>query len=311
MSEKILVIDDDRGFCKTLVTVLKKKGYDAVGAIDGNEAISIVQNEESFDVIVSDIRLAGGMDGIEVLAKIKGMSREPVKMILMTGFADREAPIRAIELGVSDYLFKPFQLEAFLFSIKKTVQVSQLEKDVDRYKELSNRDGLTTLYNHRYFHQIIQREVERSRRYSHPLALFMIDIDNFKQVNDQFGHLSGDIVLNKLAEIFVTAIRCVDLIFRYGGEEFAILLPETTKEEAKNSAERLRLIVEESHFNVLENKKAALTVSIGISEFFEDAKDKQGFIHCADQALLEAKRIGKNTVCVWEEDLPLRAENER
>ena len=260
MPERILVIDDDKGFCKTLVTVLKKKGYDAVGAIDGNEAISIVQNEEKFDVIVSDIRLAGGMDGIEVLTKIKEVITDPVKMILMTGFADREAPIRAIELGVSDYLFKPFQLEAFLFSIKKTMQVSQLEKDVDKYKELSNRDGLTNLYNHRYFHQIVQREVDRSRRYSHPLSLFMIDIDNFKQINDAFGHLSGDIVLNKLAEVFMTAIRCVDLIFRYGGEEFAILLPETTKEEAKNSADRLRILVGETQFNVLENKRATLTV---------------------------------------------------
>ncbi len=308
MPERILVIDDDKGFCKTLVTVLKKKGYEAVGVIDGNEAIEMVGTEPNFDVIVSDIRLAGGLDGIDVLSKIKQKAGYPIKMVLMTGFADKEAPIRAIELGVSDYLFKPFQLEAFLFSIKKTMQVAQLEKDVDRYKELSNRDGLTNLYNHRYFHQIIQREVERSRRYNHPLALLMIDIDNFKKINDIFGHLSGDIVLNKLSEVFINAIRCVDLIFRYGGEEFTVLLPETSKEEAKNSAERLRVLVEESQFNVLENKKASLTISIGISELSEDAKDKQNFIHCADQALFEAKRLGKNRVCVWEEDLPLRAE---
>jgi diguanylate cyclase (GGDEF)-like protein len=137
----------------------------------------------------------------------------------------------------------------------------------------------------------------------------MIDIDNFKNINDSFGHLSGDIVLNKLAELFGNSIRCVDLIFRYGGEEFTILLPETSKGEAKNSAERLREFIEETQFNVLENKKATLTISVGIAEFSEDAKDKQGFIHCADQALFEAKRLGKNRVCVWEEDLPLRAEN--
>ncbi len=308
MPERILVIDDDKGFCKTLVTVLKKKGYDAVGALDGTEAIDIVTNEANFDLIVSDIRLAGGMDGIEVLGQIKEKCGYPVKMILMTGFADKEAPIRAIELGVADYLFKPFQLEAFLFSVKKTIQVSQLEKDVDRYRELSNRDGLTNLYNHRYFHQIIQREIERSKRYNHPLSLCMIDIDNFKVINDNFGHLSGDIVLSKMSECFANAIRCVDLMFRYGGEEFTILLPETPKEEARNSAERLRKLIEDTHFNVLDNKKAALTISIGISEFSEDAKDKQAFIHCADQALFEAKRLGKNKVCIWEEDLPLRAE---
>jgi two-component system response regulator HydG len=130
MSEKILVIDDDKGFCKTLVTVLKKKGYDATGVVDGNEAIELVEQEANFDLIVSDIRLAGGMDGIEVLGKIKERCDYPFKMILMTGFADKEAPIRAIELGVADYLFKPFQLEAFLFSVKKTLQVSQLEKDI-------------------------------------------------------------------------------------------------------------------------------------------------------------------------------------
>jgi diguanylate cyclase (GGDEF)-like protein len=292
--DSVLIIEDDELFLKTLTNLLKKEGYEVEGAKTGPEAIEKAK-EKYFDLIISDVRLPGGMDGLEVLKNIKDIYNYPNKMIIMTGYADEEAPVRAIRLGVDDYIYKPFRTEDFLQAVSRTIKISRLQKYVDYYRQLSIHDGLTNLFNHRYFHEIIVREIDRASRYNHPFSLFMIDIDNFKHFNDTHGHLAGDMALKKIANLFIKFFRKVDFAFRYGGEEFIIILPETHKEGALVVAERIRKTVEETSFEV-DHTLANLTVSIGVAIFPEDAKDKEALVQNADKALYRAKQSGKNRI---------------
>ena len=170
-------------------------------------------------------------------------------------------------------------------------------KGKQHYKELLKEamtDGLTNLYNHKYFMMRLEEEIERSKRYVRPLSLLMIDIDNFKEYNDTFGHPKGDAVLIKLSEIFKNFSRRVDIPARYGGEEFAIALPETNKKGASALAERLRRSVEAMKFK----KGVNITISVGIGFFggTEAAFTKEDLVKLADDALYMAKANGRNRI---------------
>ncbi|MDD5633778.1 MAG: diguanylate cyclase [Candidatus Omnitrophica bacterium] len=295
MKERILVIEDDEAFQKTLVNLLEKKGYSAIGVGDGKEAIKTAKRIV-FDLIVADVRLPG-IDGLETIEKIReDENNKNARTLIVTGYADTETPIRAIRLGVDDYIHKPFKMEVFLHSVNRLIKDYRMEKRVKYYRRLSILDGLTEVFNHRYFHEIIVREMKRAERYAHPLSVLMIDIDDFKKYNDTYGHLAGDRALKKATHVFNTYLRNVDMIFRYGGEEFTILLPETDKVEAVNVAERIRQKVEETRFELDEPQTAKITVSIGVVCFPEDATEKEPLLQKVDKALYQAKKSGKNRV---------------
>lgn len=155
-------------------------------------------------------------------------------------------------------------------------------------------DGLTQIFNKRYFLEFLDREMARCARYDRPLALLLFDIDHFKQVNDTFGHLAGDAVLKRLAELICRHIRKEECFARYGGEEFAIIMPETNGERARIFAEKIRTIVERSRFHY-EDRTIPVTVSIGIGEM-TDQHDPPGFIADADAMLYSAKQNGRNRI---------------
>ena len=155
-------------------------------------------------------------------------------------------------------------------------------------------DGLTQVHNKRYFLEFIDREMARCARYDRPLSLLLFDIDHFKQVNDVHGHLAGDFVLKRLAEIVGKHIRKEEAFARYGGEEFAVLMPETTSERARIFAEKIRRMVEQTPF-VYEDRKIAVSVSIGIAEMGPH-RDPNSFIKAADEKLYKAKANGRNRV---------------
>ena len=296
MKENILIIDDNNDFRATIINLLKKKGYDVFGAYDSLEALEMIK-KRSFALIISDVRLPG-LDGIALMTNILNDSDEKIiKTMIITGYADKDAPIKAIKLGVDDFIYKPFKMEVFLHSVDKLIKGYRLEKSVKYYKRLSIIDGLTEIFNHRYFHEIISREINRSNRYSHPLSLLMIDIDNFKQFNDTYGHLSGDSALKKIAHIFITSFRNIDLAFRYGGEEFAILIPETDKAASLEAADRIIKNVRNTQFEVDTDTPAQLTISIGTACYPNHAKCKEELIKKADEALYKAKNLGKNKAC--------------
>jgi diguanylate cyclase (GGDEF)-like protein len=161
-------------------------------------------------------------------------------------------------------------------------------------------DKLTGLYNRRYFDHFLDFEIKRSSRQNASLALLMIDIDNFKQINDTFGHLFGDKILNKLGDIVKSIIRETDLAARYGGEEFSIVMSNTGLEEAAEIAERMRKAISAYNFDI---KELPTTVSIGIAVYPLDSTSLQDLISNADRALYRAKHEGKNQVCVYSNSL--------
>jgi diguanylate cyclase (GGDEF)-like protein len=168
------------------------------------------------------------------------------------------------------------------------------------YREMrhsAHTDGLTGLYNRRYLHQELERELARSRRYGHPLSLIICDLDNFKMYNDRYGHLAGDDLLRELGDLMKSYIRKSDTAFRYGGEEFAVILPHTDQQSAIILSERLREAINSRNFLIREKLQIGhITISIGVASCPEDAIDVDNLINTADMALYEAKKT-KNRVC--------------
>jgi diguanylate cyclase (GGDEF)-like protein/PAS domain S-box-containing protein len=171
----------------------------------------------------------------------------------------------------------------------------------EKMQEMAITDSLTGLYNQRYFYMILNNEFERAKRYQTPLSLIVMDIDNFKTVNDEFGHLAGDDVLRSMSEICMKLLRQTDNMFRYGGEEFAIILPGTKQEEAFNVAERICSTIEQAVIKT-KNGSVKITVSIGVSEYGENYSKPSEFIESVDRTMYEAKKAGRNCVCVFSKD---------
>ncbi|MDD5745767.1 MAG: sensor domain-containing diguanylate cyclase [Candidatus Omnitrophica bacterium] len=169
---------------------------------------------------------------------------------------------------------------------------------------LSNTDRLTGLWNHGYLHYQLNEEFKRAIRFNRPLSLLMIDMDFFKRFNDSFGHPAGDVLLQKISEILKNSCREVDLVARYGGEEFAIILPETHKEKAYASAERIRKATATTPFAYNESAPPEyVTVSIGVASFPQDTSTPEDLISCADKALYAAKNFGRNRSCMFSKEL--------
>ena len=159
---------------------------------------------------------------------------------------------------------------------------------------MSILDGLTGIYNHRHFHEMLERQIAHLRRAPNSFSLLMIDIDDFKKYNDTKGHPEGDKVLHNAAQLFVNSTRDSDLVFRYGGEEFSVILAATGQQLASRAGERL---VEGARVHL------PVTISIGLATFPDDSQAKDELITKADQALYRAKRLGKDRVCIYDEKL--------
>ena len=192
---------------------------------------------------------------------------------------------------------KTYILESFvnIQDLKKTEDA--LRQSEEKYRELSITDDLTRLFNSRHFHAQLKSEVRRASRYSHPLSLLLMDVDNFKRYNDTYGHPEGDVVLSGLGKVIRRALRDTDSGYRYGGEEFTVILPETRGEEALVVAERIRRGFEMEPSTPRSDKAVPVTVSIGVSQYRTD-EETEAFIKRADEAMYRAKEQGKNQIVI-------------
>jgi len=199
--------------------------------------------------------------------------------------------------------------KAALSDIKRkveTLETSLIEEMLDltasneKLAALSVTDDLTGLHNRRHFFERLEAERNLLDRYGHTISLMLLDIDNFKDVNDRYGHLAGDALLREFAEVVKRGLRKGDTFTRYGGEEFAAILPHTSGRAALSAAENIRRAVETAHFRAIEGRKR-ITVSIGVTEIGREVKDSIEAVKRADQALYGAKRKGKNRVLLWPE----------
>jgi diguanylate cyclase (GGDEF)-like protein len=176
---------------------------------------------------------------------------------------------------------------------------TDLKEANDKLRELSVKDGLTGLYNHRHFQELFDTELLRSNRYKIPLTLMMIDLDYFKNINDSFGHPNGDMVLQKIAKVMSASVRETDIVARYGGEEFAIIMPQTDLKNAAISGEHIRKTAEEMEV-LADDLIIKTTVSIGVVTYMpqENECKKLNILNAADKALYNSKKGGKNKLSV-------------
>jgi diguanylate cyclase (GGDEF)-like protein len=170
-----------------------------------------------------------------------------------------------------------------------------LRESEEKFRELSIVDGLTQLYNSRYFYQQLKIETDRAVRYRHPLSLLLLDLDNFKAFNDTYGHVEGDQVLSLFGQVVKRCLRKTDSAYRYGGEEFTIILPMTKREDGVVTAERIRAEFKKENFSPVAGEDVHMTVSIGIAQY-KPQEDVEAFIRRVDRLMYQAKKNGKDRV---------------
>jgi diguanylate cyclase (GGDEF)-like protein len=285
----ILVVDDDELVRKTLSVLVSSLGYNCHVASDGIEATEMLQSKHC-DLVLSDIKMPN-MDGLELLKHII-RHHSGTDVIIATGYNETASYADVIRAGALDFIKKPIdqaELEAKLArALRERHMIRKLET-------LSMCDGLTSLLNRRAYDLRFPREVERAHRQNYSLYLAIVDVDNFKDYNDTFGHNEGDKVLIALSDTIKECTRnSVDLCFRLGGDEFAVLLPQTTATQATEIVQRVLLKFVESNFN-------GTTLSIGIVSCKRDKdisaeEDLAQMQKRADQAMYDAKHSGKNCV---------------
>lgn len=293
----ILVVDDAPENVMLLSLILKDLGT-VSSALSGREAIDKAL-ENPPDLILLDIQMPE-LDGYDVIGALKGDPRtENVPVIFVTGLSDDGDEEKGLKLGAIDYITKPYKPAVVIARVRNhlrlreyAVRLEQLNEELER---LATTDALTSAYNRRYFMSKLEEEVKRVRRYKRPSSLMMIDVDHFKKINDTFGHDVGDHVLIALVKLLEEQVRQLDTVARIGGEEFAILMPETSEEDALILVNRLLDAARAAAITVADNT-VRFTISIGCTEFDADTVDGEGILKMADMALYDAKRSGRDQV---------------
>jgi len=296
----VLVVDDEVSVCTILKEFLITHQFNVLVANSGHEALEIVEHQP-VDIVITDLVMPR-MDGI-ALTRLIAEYNSTIPVIIMTGFATIDSAVTAIKAGASDFITKPFKYNHTLFVIRRVLEnqkLRDLATQSEYFRQLSNTDDLTGLNNYRSFKQILENEINRHLRYKHGLSLIFIDIDNFKAVNDEFGHLVGDQVLLEVAEIMRSSFRSSDILSRYGGEEFCAILPETSGDEAIVVGKRFVETIFNHAFDIQFGEEGLrISVTAGLAVFPDHGGEVKQLIHAADQALYEGKKSGKNCIRVY------------
>lgn len=304
---KVLVVDDIQLNRKLQKTYLEAEGYEVVLAQDGIEALKRIE-EESPDLILLDIMMPK-MNGFQVCRRIKSDDRTRfIPVIMVTALNELEDKIKGIDSGADDFISKPFHKLELLARVKSLLRIKhlhdaleekirELETVQEQLRQLAITDGLTELYNYRFFKEQLHLEISRAKRHNINVSIAMIDIDYFKNYNDTNGHPAGDIVLKNIAQLLSSNIRKIDIAARYGGEEFALILVETDKQAATYVATKIKKLVEQHRFQYEETQpNGKLTISMGVATFPDDAIKPEELVSLADKRLYQAKKNGRNRV---------------
>jgi two-component system, cell cycle response regulator len=285
----VLVVDDEPDKRLLLAFAMENEGYEVHTAADGDEGLAAVEEHQP-DLIVTDVMMPR-VDGYEMIRRVRANPRTRfIPVIIQSAARVREKDVRlGSEIGALGYLTDPTDLDLLRARARTLLEFKQY---LDACQDAAFTDDLTGLANRRRFGRQLEREVARTERYGHPFCLLLLDIDHFKEVNDARGHDAGDEALRRVANAIQSGTRGIDTGARIGGDEFAVILPETELARGLEVAERLRASI-----GALELAPAGrLTASVGVAELPSCATGGDGLRAAADAALYEAKRGGRDRV---------------
>jgi diguanylate cyclase (GGDEF)-like protein len=287
--KSVLCVDDDQGIRELLYEIITRLGHNTITAVDGIDALERLVDDH-FDIVVTDISMPR-MDGIELIKRIK-TDFDEVDVIVITAYGMKYKYTEIIALGASDFISKPFNVNELEAKLDRILRERELRVEL---KELSTLDGLTGLYNRRYFDENLKHEASRAFRQNYNLYLLFLDLDGFKAYNDKYGHQEGDKLLKELAKVILDNIRKeVDSAYRYGGDEFAVILPHASRQQALMVAQRLL-----SSFRKKSMSSSGLSIGLAKLEGSGETlkENLESLIRNADQAAYRAKINGGNQVC--------------
>jgi two-component system, cell cycle response regulator len=294
---RVLIVQaesSERAFQKSLFV---EAGMSVIEAASGAEALDFLATDRPDLVVLG--RALPDMDGLDLLPTLKSNDLEFVPVLVASNRSETAERVRGLQLGADDYVSRPCDPAELLARVRALLRTKQTH---DRIRKLQStleqmvvNDPLTGLHNRRYLMDRLLQEMQRSDRHGEPLALAMLDLDSFKPINDQYGHVLGDKVLRAVGNAIAKSIRVSDIAARYGGDEFGVILPQTPPEGAMRVCERLLRAISELILQDETGKSCRVTASLGLAYYpADDVETPEDLVHSADGALYGAKRSGKN-----------------
>jgi diguanylate cyclase (GGDEF)-like protein len=298
---QVLIADDDAMSRRILQSSLETWGYEVIVAEDGAKAWRILEEEHPPELLILDWVMPE-VDGPELCRRIRKQQRNIYPYILLvTGKDDKQDVVEGLEAGANDYLTKPFDRNELRARVRVGSRVLILQRALIKAREdlrfQATHDLLTGIWNRGAVLDLLHRELERAARSETLTSVLMLDVDEFKKINDTHGHLIGDEVLREVAARIRGAVRSYDLVGRYGGEEFLVVLPGCGKNEIEESANRIRLAIAASPTRCAD-LDIRVTASIGATLATPGNRSANDILLAADTALYEAKARGRNRVCI-------------
>ena len=299
----VLLVEDSAVIRALVRRMLVAGGHAVVEAAGGAAALTVCRDQQP-DVVLLDVEMPE-MSGWDVLAAMKAdPDLRDVPVVFLTGRSDTTDMVDGLRLGAHDYLRKPCEPTELLARVQAAARVKRLQDELRQRNEdlerISRTDALTGLRNRRHVEEYLAKLTSLARRNLEPIGVLVIDIDHFKSVNDEHGHDAGDAVLREVAGRMQDSVRLEDMVGRWGGEEFLVVLPNTADQGAAELAERLRQVVADTPCRLADGDEVQVTISVGCAASLID--DAGRLVRSADAAMYEAKQSGRNRVVVAASD---------
>lgn len=287
MKKKILVADDERQFVDLMKILLESKGYQVLAAYDGHECIEVAKTEKP-DMILLDI-LMPEMTGLEVKEVLdEDISTATIPVVFLTAKGSVKEKVEGLKKGIDDYITKPFEADELIARIQAIMQRRKF------YEKISMTDGLTGVFNVQYYKKQIKTFFAVAKRYKQVFSLAIIDIDKLKYINDKYGHPAGDFALRIVADALKTTLREADIITRYGGDEFAVILPNSSEKQTLIALDRIKLKINGKKFLFGEKKlPIPISISTGCAEYGDGITSEDKLFELADTSMYEDKKKKK------------------
>lgn len=296
----VMIVEDDEGIRELISFALENKGFNVVAYDNPTRALENL-TADNVDIIISDLMMPQ-MSGTEFCTIVKEHFSH-IYFIMVTAKTTLEDKLQGFHVGADEYITKPFDFLELIARVQAADRIIKTQKHLiflnEQLEKLADTDELTTLKNRRYFEHESTKELERAKRYDHTVAVVLLDLDLFKNINDTYGHATGDKALQLVSKVIVDSCRTSDIVCRYGGEEFIIFLPETNPKNAYRVAEKIRKNIEKTRF-IYENNKIRLTTSIGVAIKAPHMNlNLKQLTDYADKALYMAKKKGRNKTLIY------------